>query len=185
MGTRQGGRPAKDGRRRPAAQDRAEAPRMAQVGVSERPEPSGTLAGRDGLLGQAWKPERLSWEPREPNDTAIDDLGRHLAARVRLSGYVRELCAKQRWAFKAVSYAATTKDSHRRVAALLVEYGGLPQGTEYLNAVPAAVLEVAVEQFATYFGLQAGESGKLAGTGFGPSELAPTPRFRVTEDAPW
>ena len=108
----------------------------------------------------------------------------HIAQRQRLATLVRELCAKHRWAFRYGAYAATTKDSDAAVAALLVEYGGLPKGAARLNGVPAEVLERAVTQFATYFGL-GGSSGNLRGTGSIPAEVDPIPVSREPQQAPW
>lgn len=122
---------------------------------------------------------------RHPNDDSrIDDLDRHLAARVRLARAVATLCRRYRREFPAHRYAVTTEGSHRAVADVLRRYGGLPETTDGLNGVPAAALEAAVVQLEACFGLGGGAaSGPLPGASLGTATADPTPRN--VEAAPW
>jgi len=158
---------------------------MALGGLSGASEGECQGEGSGRNVGQIWKPRPLSWEP--PKRTGIDDLDRHLRARGRLSALVDELTRRYRREFHAYKYKLSAADSHREMAALLRQFGGLPATVEYLNEVPAAILEEAVEAFATYFGLGQGASGHPAGTSISrTAELDPPPsQRREPEAAPW
>jgi len=161
---------------------------MAQEALAPVHECSGPSTGFSEPLGHLWKPEPLSW-PERPKfqETKVDDLDRHISARVRFVRLVAELAAVKRREFPARTYCAVGDDGSRERTRLLRDFGGLPAGTEWdrLNGVPAATLEKAVEQFAEAFGLGKGASGNLAATASTPSMLDPTPRFRDEEAAPW
>jgi hypothetical protein len=159
---------------------------MALGGLRGASEGSDQGEGNGLNLGQIWKPRPLSWEP--PKHPGIDDLDRHLRARGRLSLLVAELTRRYHREFPAYKYKLSAADSHREMAALLRQFGGLPATAEFLNEVPAAVLEEAVEAFGAYFGLGQGASGHPAGATSTPSaELDPPPsqRRKDVEAAPW
>lgn len=132
-----------------------------------------------------FRPRPLAWE-RKPY-TGIDDLDRHLRARARFAGLVRELSRRYRKEFPARKYEPSAEGCDREKLALLCQYGGLPPDTEYLNEVPAAILEEAVQAFADYFGLDDGAGGVPAGARVGPAaELDPPPsRRNALEAPPW
>ncbi|HEY6009491.1 MAG TPA: hypothetical protein VIU40_14285 [Geobacteraceae bacterium] len=94
------------------------------------------------------------------------------------------LTRRYRREFPAYKYAVTTEGSHREMARLLEQYGGLPQGTESLNGVPAEVLEKAVGAFVAYFGLTEGVVGNLRRSGSIPAEADPKPRT-LDMEVPW
>lgn len=97
---------------------------------------------------------------------------------------VSALTRRYRREFPAHRYAVTTEGSHREVARLLEQYGGLPRGTDTLNGVPAEMLEKAVGAFTAYFGLEGGASGHLPGSGSIPATADPPPRI-LDMEVPW
>lgn len=130
-----------------------------------------------------WRPEPLL-VPTKREGAGIDDLDRHICARIAFGQYIDRLCDRYRREFRPSKYAAGTKGSDDVRAALLAEYGGLPKGTR-LNDVPAETLERAVGQFGECFGLDVeAVTGNLVGTRQA-AKLDPAPRLRAVEAAPW
>lgn len=156
--------------------------------VGEAPEAILGHPRRSGakVSPQVHKPAPLAIPARPwQEEGKIDDLDRHLGARARLHRLVAALCRKYRMEFPAYRYKAATADSHREVANLLRDYGGLPETGGNLNGVPADVLEKAVEAFAAYFGLGVGDDRPSGATAPVAAHLDPAPRKRVDAGVPW